>query len=357
MDLEAFSEAFPILLAVIGFTAGVSAVGTHIVATVAFRWQILDIPNSRSSHLQAVPRGGGAALLAAAFGSCAFATAILVDVQWCGWLLGAMALIAVSGLVDDIRGGVPSLLRFAVQLMGAFAIAAGCGLVEEVPLPAPMTFPLGSWALPFTVVWLVAVANFYNFLDGIDGFAGWQGVVAGVTLGWAYWPAAEGWLAFSLAGGCVGFLIHNWHPAKIFMGDAGSATLGFLFAAIPISAGRQGGFDASAGIWLSALALWFFLADGAFTIIRRLLRRERIWEAHRSHLYQRLVQAGWSHARVTSSVGTGSAIVAALAAWAYASGSGYWQWLVMAGATAAFLVYWLLVCRAERRFQRRQPSV
>jgi len=181
-------------------------------------------------------------------------------------------------------------------------------------------------------VWIVGLTNVYNFMDGIDGIAAVQGVVAGLV--WAVagvWLGSDVVLLFGLVltGACFGFLLLNWAPAKIFMGDVGSAFLGFTFAVLPLllihELPRLGNV-AYAGVvpGFAVLVVWSFVGDGFLTLVRRILHGERVWQAHRSHLYQRLVQTGWSHARVSLLYG-GWCVVTALA--------GLW-WLLQAPGAA-----------------------
>jgi UDP-N-acetylmuramyl pentapeptide phosphotransferase/UDP-N-acetylglucosamine-1-phosphate transferase len=147
-------------------------------------------------------------------------------------------------------------------------------------------------------LWIVGLVNAYNFMDGIDGLAGGQAIVA--ASGWVLvgiltgQPALTG-AACVLAAACAAFLRFNWSPARVFMGDVGSAFLGFAFAVLPLSTPSPVRF-----VLAGACFMWPFLFDTCFTLIRRLLRRENVLQAHRSHLYQRLIGTGVSHAHVTS---------------------------------------------------------
>jgi UDP-N-acetylmuramyl pentapeptide phosphotransferase/UDP-N-acetylglucosamine-1-phosphate transferase len=315
----------------------------------------LDIPTARSSHRLPTPRGGGLGLLAGAAAGVAVAAWSGTIQQLPGSLVLATLIVAGAGLADDMRGGLPPVFRLAVQLIAAILVTGSCGPIERLPLPDPAA-PLLGWAgYPLTVLWLVGVTNIYNFLDGIDGLAAVQGLAAGLALALAVGTAPEAQVALSLAGGCAGFLVHNWHPARIFLGDVGSAALGFLFAAIPLYATRDAAERAEL-VWLAILVLWFFLADGAFTLCRRVWRGERVWEPHRSHLYQRLVQTGWSHARVALTVGLATVALAASAAAARSSMGVGARWSVTGMAVVAFAVYWAAVVRREREARGRQPG-
>ena len=331
---------------VIAVAAGVvSWLVVAVLVPVLRRRGVMDVPNARSSHGAPVPRGGGIGILAGL--AAGFGVSWALGMELPGWeVLAGLGVLAILGWIDDFRGGLPVGWRLLVQA-GAAAIAVhGLGAIARVPLPPPLDISLGPVAWPVTIVWIVGVVNIFNFLDGIDGFAGVQGVVAGLALaavGWGSWVMPAG---IAVAAACAGFLLHNWHPANVFMGDVGSLTLGFLFAVMPLAAGRG---RAPMLVFVAALCLWFFLADGAFTILRRLSRRERIWQAHRSHLYQRLVIAGWSHARVVLWVGFGMIVVAAVGVGAVFCGRSAALWSALAFAVVAFVIYWGAVVLVEGR--------
>ena len=201
---------------------------------------------------------------------------------------------------------------------------------------------------------MVGLTNVFNFLDGIDGIAGAQGVVAGISWMLAGWYLKLGFISILgalLAGGCAGFLVHNWPPAKIFMGDVGSAFLGFVFGVLPLIALQELPRDSNPVVIarlpvFAVLVVWPFVADGSFTFFRRLVKREPVWKAHRSHLYQRMVQAGWSHAAVATYYGLW-AIVCSIAGLSLILGSStYCVWSVCALFAA---MTWALTCRLEHR--------
>jgi UDP-N-acetylmuramyl pentapeptide phosphotransferase/UDP-N-acetylglucosamine-1-phosphate transferase len=164
-----------------------------------------------------------------------------------------------------------------------------------------VTLELGAAGAVVTFVWIVWLINAYNFMDGIDGIAGVQAVTA--AAGWMAiaWFTGSG-IAFWLAGGILfstlGFLVHNWPPATIFMGDVGSAYLGFSFAVMPLLATIGDSSDVLLPV-AAGLLVWFFIFDTVVTMVRRVLRRDKVWRAHREHFYQRLVRSGWPHAKVS----------------------------------------------------------
>ncbi len=270
----------------------------------------MDVPNPRSSHSEPTPRGAGVAL---AFAVCAtFAAASAAGRQDWLALLAAPAVVAAIGLADDIRS-LPSVVRLTVHLAAAAVVVWG----GARGFAAADFAGARVLAAVLALVWLVGMTNAYNFMDGIDGLAGAQAVVAGV--GWLVLGriADEPTLALLgalIASACTGFLLLNWPPARIFMGDVGSGFLGFTLAVMTVLGARHDSVLAACGL----LLVWPFVCDATFTLGRRLIRGENILRAHRSHVYQRLVMAGLSHRRVTL-IYTGLAVVGSIGAFALAA--------------------------------------
>lgn len=306
---------------------------------------VLDVPNARSSHIAPTPRGGGLGIiigLSAGFLIAALMGSPLPRVE----LLVAAALIALMGLIDD-RRGLSVQIRFAFQIVAAAVVVARTGGLMRLPLPSPLDISLEFLAVPVALVWIVAVTNLFNFLDGIDGFAGVQGVVAGIGIallgpGTAFVPAG-----LAVAGACLGFLIFNWSPAKVFMGDVGSGGLGFLLAALPFELLPA---ERGKAVFAFSMCLWFFLSDGLFTIARRLAQGEKVWTAHRSHLYQRLTGTGLRHDQVTVRVMGAASVVTLLAAVSARSGVSFSDWLVLAVALITFFEYYRWTSQREKKF-------
>ena len=243
---------------------------------------LLDQPNSRSSHSQPTPRGGGVVFV---FVACAYSALALLPFGRPGLVfdsaagLAIVALpLAVVGLLDD-RLSLPAAWRYTIQ------VATALGLILLSPLPLPWQ------VLPLLLIALTAVINFTNFMDGLDGLVAGCMVIAIATL--AIQLSAP-WPTWGLVGALFGFLLWNWSPAKVFMGDVGSTFLGAVFAGLVLQAST----------WPEALAYLLvatpLLVDASFCVVRRLLAGQRVFEPHRLHLYQRLNQAGWSHAKVAS---------------------------------------------------------
>ena len=275
---------------------------SFIIITGLRRWlgnRLLDIPNVRSSHFYPIPRGGGIAIVIVTLaGSWLILPFVRSDVtawQWLVFTIGALLIAGVSWL-DDLRS-LSTRVRFAVHLAGAVLAVLAFGAWKEITLPGLGNVNLGLLGWPLTLVWIVGLTNAYNFMDGIDGIAGGLAVVAG--LGWVIMGiigsnpllCIVGILLFASS---AGFLGHNWPPAKMFMGDVGSAFLGYTFAVLPVIAARGDARFMLVGI----LLVWPFVFDTVFTFLRRLRKRENVFTAHRSHLYQRLVISGLSHQTV-----------------------------------------------------------
>ncbi|MFL5267627.1 MAG: MraY family glycosyltransferase, partial [Stellaceae bacterium] len=287
-------------------------------------------PNNRSSHMVPIPRGGGVA----AIGSVLLAWLLLA---WQGLVAGDViaislgaALLAIVCWVDDLRGLSPAP-RLAAQ---AAAVAIGVSVLLQ-----PQD-PLHGWLWPpaqlaiVGVVWVWAV-NLFNFMDGIDGIAGTEAasIGAGLLVFTTFGAGADPVLALlcaALLGGSIGFLVWNWSPARIFLGDVGSAPLGYLLGFLLLGLAVR-------GFWKIALILpLYFLADATITLGRRLLRGERVWQAHREHFYQLAVRRGLSHAAVVKRIIAADAVLIGCG-WAAENGWGAIS-LIVAAVTVATLL-------------------
>jgi Fuc2NAc and GlcNAc transferase len=316
---------------------------TPVFQALALRWGLLDLPNPRSSHGRPVARGGGAVLVLSA-ALCL----LLTRAQWPfdaahGMLLFGAVLVAGVGFLDD-RFGLSVWPRLALHLAAAAVFVAAAGGLHRLPLPPPLDLALWPLGAAVSIVWIVAVVNFYNFLDGIDGLAGVQGVVTGLGVALAGWDTLASLAGASLAGGCLGFLLFNWSPARIFLGDIGSGFLGYTFAALPLLAPKESRPEA---VLFVALSLWLFLSDATWTLCRRVRRGEQWYRAHREHLYQRLALAGWTHADVATAIGLGSAALTTLALLAWRRELSPWA------SAAGALVLFGAELRATRLVERR----
>jgi Fuc2NAc and GlcNAc transferase len=305
----------PILI-LMAATALLSALAVTRMLIPVLTRRALDHPNARSSHVRPTPRGGGIAVIGAiligsaglyfggALGDTQTATVAPVAV--------GLVLLAAVSFLDDLKPR-PAVVRLMVQL---FAVAIGLMALGEgafahwLPLPADMLVTGFLW------LWFL---NLFNFMDGIDGLAGVE--VASVGIGLAVLAAMglapQGVGALGLIVGCagLGFLVFNWHPARIFMGDVGSVPLGYLLGFLLILTAATANPTAPAiGLAAALLLPMVFVLDASATLVRRLVRGKRPTEAHREHVYQRAVIGGRSHAEVSGAVACANVLLIGIAA-------------------------------------------
>lgn len=238
----------------------------------------LDHPNERSLHDQPLPRVGGLGLVAGVCVALAWSQPVGLD-----WLLAMAMFLAVVSWLDDVRG-LSVLMRLPAHFLAAGIFIA---------IGSDSSFLAGLLGL-LAIVWMT---NLYNFMDGVDGLAGGMAVVGFGAYGLAAGLAGEQAvvvLSFTIVGAALAFLSFNYPPARLFLGDSGSIPLGFLAAGL-------GWLGVSEGIWPPLFPLLVFspfIVDASVTILTRLLRGERIWLAHRSHYYQRLIRLGMARRRL-----------------------------------------------------------
>lgn len=264
---------------------GVATGVVLLIARNASRLGLLDVPNERSSHVSSTPRGGGIGILAgvAAGLLVLLAAGIRLD-RDLAVLLAGIAVIAVVGAIDDLRS-IRARYRLVVQVAVAIAVVILIGGVDRFPLPPPLDLPLSWFAGPLAVVWLVGVTNFFNFMDGIDGLAAGQTIASCAGVAIAVWSAGAVELAVVLAAATFGFLLLNWPPARIFLGDVGSTSLGFTIACLPLLAPAG---ERSMALFVVAIGLTLFILDPLETLLRRVRAGYRVGTAHRWHSYQLL---------------------------------------------------------------------
>jgi UDP-N-acetylmuramyl pentapeptide phosphotransferase/UDP-N-acetylglucosamine-1-phosphate transferase len=304
--------------ALIVLAGGLSAALTAWLARRGHHLARLDQPNERTLHDVPVPRVGGLAVLTAAVACGVPAWVWLGGGAVWAWVGGPALLVAVVSYLDD-RRPLPAWLRFGVHLVAAGTVAIGVDASTALPLPA---WPAGA-AVVLVVLTITWSANLFNFMDGMDGFAGGMAAIGFATCAVVADAAGAGVLAALsgiVAAASAGFLVFNFPPARIFLGDVGSTTLGFLAATIGLV-----GVAEHAWTWpVPVLVFSPFGVDATVTLLRRAVRGERVWRPHRTHFYQRLVQAGWGHRRtvlweyvvmLASSLTAVSATRASSAAW------------------------------------------
>ncbi|HSQ04364.1 MAG TPA: glycosyltransferase family 4 protein [Burkholderiales bacterium] len=317
----------------------VSPVASALVTLVLIAWMLkardrlpLDVPNQRSLHVRPVPRSGGIAMMAGIVAGFAVLQTPLVVVY-------SVAVLVVFSHFDDLRG-LPILLRFSTQL----AAAAGFAYVAlpEVALPL----------LSLIVVGIMWVTNLYNFMDGSDGLAGGMTVFGFSFLGIGAWMSGgdQAWLieCFVVAAAGAAFLVFNFPPARLFMGDAGSVPIGFLAAALSLAGWRDGDWP----FWFPAAVFSPFIVDATLTLLKRASAGERIWEAHNKHYYQRLVRMGWGHRRTALAEYALMLVCGSTALWALRQPL-YLQLSALLGIIALHAALALWVDSAWRRREKR----
>ncbi|MCA8199756.1 glycosyltransferase family 4 protein [Burkholderia sp. AU33545] len=273
-------STWPGVIAVALVAAVASTAILRVLLATGLAWRLAtDIPNNRSLHTLPTPRVGGWGIVPV----CVVALMALAPALWL--IAAAAAGLAAMSQIDD-RRGLPARVRFSAHL------AAVVVLIVSYPAAAPWWLLAG---VGFVMVWLT---NLYNFMDGADGLAGGMALfgfgayaIAALT---SAKPSPELAVAGAgIAGAAFGFLLFNFHPARLFLGDAGSIPLGFLAGALGYWGWRAGIWP----IWFPALVFAPFIADASVTLLRRLLRGEKFWQAHREHYYQRMVRSGVGHRR------------------------------------------------------------
>lgn len=266
--------------------------------------RITDVPSERSSHSVPTPRGGGIGFVVISIAG------FTIYFTWTG-LIGSAAFItmlitlsaiAYLGWLDD-KTNLSQNTRLSIQIIVAASIILFVESLNSFYLPYVSTFSLGFFSPFLGLLWITGVTNIYNFMDGVDGIASVQALSA--SAGWMI--IAGIWnepvlftVNLIIFAAITAFLLYNWSPAKIFMGDVGSVYLGFFFAIMPfLAAAMAEEHSIGMTLWIGAILLWPFLFDSTYTLIRRFLKGENVFRAHRSHLYQRLNIAGWSHSAIS----------------------------------------------------------
>lgn len=313
-------------LAILVAVGGLSWWGTEWLSHRDSRVGLLDLPNERSLHEVPTPRTGGLAVIGSLL--VGLAAVSLGDAWptneeaggWAGWpisvwIIALTALLATVSFFDD-RAGLPIVIRFGVHLAAAVTLILGPRVVmSQVEVPRLGTVELGWFSVVVSIAFLVWMTNLYNFMDGMDGFAGGMTVLgAGFLASLAWHGGHRVILALSLllAVAALGFLAHNFPPAKIFMGDVGSVPTGFLIGALILLGCRDRLFT----VWVPLMLFSPFIIDATVTLLRRAVQGDRVWIAHRTHYYQRLVLLGWGH-RKTVMAEYGLMILCGVLAWAY----------------------------------------
>lgn len=319
--------AIPPLLALVVAALAIAALLRSRAAAM-----VLDHPNQRSLHTAPTPRIGGIGMLAGIGAAAAYAAATYADVSVDLRVLIALALLIAISLLDDVRS-IGVRWRMLTHLVSAGLAASA--IVHDAH---------GLWATLVATLAIAWMTNLYNFMDGSDGLAGGMAVCGFGTYGiaalWAGDPAFAA-LNLSVAAAAAGFLIYNYPPARVFLGDAGSIPLGFLAAVCALAGWQRGAWP----WWFGTVVFSPFVVDATLTLLKRLTRGAKIWQAHREHYYQRLVQAGWGHRKtLLAEFGLMTAVCA------IALASLHLDAPMQAGVLAAVIaLYVLLIIALERR--------
>ena len=274
---------------------------TYVLRRYALARSLMDIPNARSSHSVPTPRGGGVAIVL----SFLLALALVATTGSLDWptslaLLGAGGFVALVGFLDD-HGHIAARWRLLAHFLAAFWALGWLGGAPALDVFGAQ-FDLGWLGFALVAVYLVWLLNLYNIMDGIDGIASEEAIcvcVGGALLYLLLGKPELALLPLMLAAAVAGFLYWNFPPARIFMGDAGSGFLGIVLGTMSI----QAGWVDPALFWSWVILLGVFVVDATFTLVRRLLRGDKVYEAHRSHAYQYASRQFGRHLPVTLAVG------------------------------------------------------
>ncbi|MGB5080844.1 MAG: hypothetical protein WBO23_08885 [Burkholderiales bacterium] len=273
---------------------------TYIMARIV---RVMDLPNTRSSHSRPVPKSGGIAIVATfVVGSLIlyfYADIARIDDRYFwGYVISAV-LLAVVSFVDDILQKT-FLAKILTQVFCVIAVLASGVVIKRLAVPYWGEVPLGTIGYALTFLWILGLTNAYNFMDGLDGLAAGVAVIAAAFLCAIAFQQKSVFVyvsSYVLLAGAAGFLVFNLPPARIFMGDVGSAFLGFTFATLAVIGASLDLGHLS--FYIVPLLLFHFIFDTVFTFFRRLLRGEKVHIAHRTHLYQLLNRVGYSHRAVS----------------------------------------------------------
>jgi UDP-GlcNAc:undecaprenyl-phosphate/decaprenyl-phosphate GlcNAc-1-phosphate transferase len=291
------------LLTHLAFAAALFVLSASITYFMARVVRVMDVPTDRSSHTTPIPKSGGLAIL------CAFlaGTTVIyfvahyarIEDRYFWSFLVCGVLVALVSFVDDVTQA-SFRLKLATQVICIGVMLWGGVVLSRLSLPLAGEVRLGWVGYPLTALWLLGLINAYNFMDGLNGMAAGVAVIAGIFLcavafregSWFVYLAS-----YALISSAAGFLIFNFPVARIFMGDVGSAFIGFVFASLAVIGAEVDAVRLS--FYLVPLLLFHFIFDTLFTFFRRLTNGEKVYLAHRTHLYQLLNRTGFSHASVS----------------------------------------------------------
>lgn len=287
----------------ISFGVILTTIGYTITRLMLHNIRVIDHPNERSLHAEAIPKSGGISIavtyLIGMIAIYLFGNEHYIKQQYIAAFVFSSLLIAVISLYDDIKNK-SFKFKLLSQLIAVFVVLFSGIVIDELALPGLGYTTLGWISYPLSFLWIVGLTNAYNFMDGIDGLMGGVAVIVSLFfMAISYYHGSEFVYitCYTILAGALGFLFFNFPPAKIFMGDVGSAFLGFTFATLAIIAARYDNSHTS--FLVMPLLLFNVIYDTVFTFLRRLSNGEDVTNPHRSHLYQIMVRLGYSHMEVT----------------------------------------------------------
>jgi UDP-GlcNAc:undecaprenyl-phosphate GlcNAc-1-phosphate transferase len=350
--LSLLSMSFPAFFSHLTYGILLCALSTALTWFTIHRLRIMDVPNQRSSHEAPTPKSGGISIvvtfLIGVLALFIFADKTMIRSDYfLGFIVSAL-LIAAIGFYDDIKNK-PFAIKLATQVVAVVIVLTFALVVDEVSVPFVGMVSLGVLAYPVSFVWILGLTNAYNFMDGIDGLAGGIAVIVSAFFCAITFSQGSTFVyitCYTILAGSLGFLVYNFPPARIFMGDVGSAFLGFVFAVLAIIAAR---YDHSHTSFLvMPLLLLGFIYDTFFTFVRRLLRGERVFQAHRTHLYQLFSRLGYSQKSVTLVHYAMCVLQGLAAAWMVAIPGGQ-RMFVFVPFLFVYGLYSYLIIRAAKR--------
>ena len=263
----------------------------------------MDTPNHRSSHTKPTPTAGGLAIVATFFLGMAIIYLVAHETMitqkfFLGFTFSSL-LIAAMSLYDDYKQK-PLSLRLITQIIAIIVVISFGIVITRIDLPIPGSMALGFWGYLITFIWIIGLTNAYNFMDGLNGMAGGNAVITSLFLGFVSIGQGSNFtyiVCYTIIAGTLGFLIFNFPKGRLFMGDVGSTFLGFTFATLAIISSLYD--TAHTSLLVIPMLLFHFIYDTFFTFLRRLIAKENVFQAHRTHLYQLLNRLGFSHTFVT----------------------------------------------------------
>jgi len=265
--------------------------------------RILDHPNDRSSHNNAIPKSGGLSIvvtfLIGMLFIIIFSEKELIQQRYMAGFIFSSVLIAVISFVDDVWEK-SALFKLGTHIVAVIVVLSTGIVIDSLSVPWEDALPLGLFGYVLSFFWILGLTNAYNFMDGIDGLVASTALIAGLFFMVISYYEGSTFVyitGYTIIAGSAGFLVYNSPPAKIFMGDVGSAFLGFVFATLAIIAARYD--ESHTSFLVMPMLLFHFVFDTLFTFFRRIFAGENPLKAHRTHLYQLRVRSGHTHLEVT----------------------------------------------------------